>query len=120
MKDKKSTYGTVKLNAFETTIKWFVGDFNEFVSKYKLKDWELRKDCAGLTLVCEKYILIYSDIEDTNNTIPHEVVHAVARMAEHRDILFDGTNHEMIAYLVGYISGKILNKLKLNNYGTKR
>lgn len=112
MKDKKSIYGTVKLNAFETTIKWFVGDFKEFVSKYKLQDWNLKEGSLGLTLVCDKHILIYSDGTDNNNTIPHEVIHAIAKMAEYRDILFDGTNHEMIAYLVGYISGKILNKLK--------
>ena len=76
-----------------------------------MQDWELKEGSIGLTLVCEKYILIYSDIEDTNNTIPHEVVHAVARMAEHRDILFDGTNHEMIAYLVGYVSGEIFKRI---------
>ena len=104
-------YGTIKLHAFETTIKWFVGDFNDFVKKYKLEDWEL-KESIGVTLVCDKYYLIYSDGKDNNNTIPHEVIHAVARMAEHRDILFDVTNHEMIAYLVGYVSGKILDKIK--------
>lgn len=103
-------HGIVKLNAFETTIKWFVGGFKEFVNKYRLQDWELKEGSIGLTLVCDKYIIIYSDGTDNNNTIPHEVIHAIARMAEHRDILFDGTNHEMIAYLVGYVSGKILDK----------
>lgn len=104
-------YGSIKLSAFEAKIKWFVGDFKDFIKKYKLEDWEL-KESIGVTLVCDKYYLIYSDGKDNNNTIPHEVIHAVARMAEHRDILFDVTNHEMIAYLVGYVSGKILDKIK--------
>ena len=107
-----SKYGTIKLNAFETTIKWFVGDFKDFVKKYKLEDWDLKGSNVGLTLIDNKHIIIYSDGTDDNNTIPHESVHAIARMAELRDILFDGTNHEMIAYLVGYVSGKILDKLK--------
>ena len=104
-------HGTIKINAFETTIKWFVGDFKDFIKKYKLEDWEL-KESIGLTLVCRRYYLIYSDGTDNNNTIPHEAIHGIARMAEHRGILFDVTNHEMIAYLVGYISGTILNKVK--------
>lgn len=107
-------HGTIRLKAFETTIKWFVGDFKEFLKKYKLQDWELEDDDIGLTLVRKRYYLIYSDGTDNNNTIPHEVVHAITRMCQHRDILFNDTNHEMIAYLVGYVSGKILDKLNSN------
>lgn len=106
-----SKYGTIKLEAFGTTIKWFVGDFEEFLKRYKLQDGELEDGALGLTLICDKYYLIYSDGTDNNNTIPHEVVHAITRMCQHRDILFNDTNHEMIAYLVGYVSGKILDKV---------
>lgn len=113
MEEKKgqSSYGVIRLKAFETTIKWFVGDFDEFEKKYKLKEWNLKDKYLGLTLTCEKYYLIFSDGTDNNNTIPHEVVHAISRMCEHRDILFNETNHEMIAYLVGFVSGKILNEV---------
>ena len=106
--------GTVRLKAFETTIKWFVGDFKEFLKKYMLQDGELEDDAIGLTLVCKRCHLIYSDGADNNNTIPYEVVHAITRMCQHRDILFNDTNPEMIAYLVGYVSGKILDKLNSN------
>lgn len=105
-------YGIVKLNAFETTIKWFVGDFKEFIKKYRLEKCELEDNYLGLMFKHNGTYFIYSDGSDNNNTIPHEVVHAIARMADSRDILFDETNHEMIAYLVGYVSGKILDKLK--------
>lgn len=107
-------HGIVKLNAFETTIKWFVGDLKEFIKKYKLEKCEIEGGCLGLTFIHNGVYYIYSDGTDDNNTIPHEVIHVVARMAEYRGMLFDGTNHEMIAHLVGYISGKILDKL---NYG---
>lgn len=112
MKNKTpNKHGVIRLRAFETKIKWFVGDFNDFVKKYKLEKWELDDSYIGLTLVCDNFYIIYSNGKDNYNTIPHEAVHAVARMSEHRDILFDGTNHEMIAYLVGYVSGEIFKGL---------
>jgi len=112
MKNKTpNKHGVIRLRAFETKIKWFVGDFNDFVKKYKLEDWELSGHSVGLTLACEEYYLIYSDGSDDWNTIPHEAVHAIALMSTNKGILFDGTNHEMIAYLVGYVSGEIFKRL---------
>ena len=105
-------FGTVRLSAFDTTIKWFVGDFINFVIKYKLQEWDLDSSSSGLTLVDDAgYIVVYSNGVDVNNTIPHEVIHAISRMANHRGLLFDITNHELIAHLVGYVSGKILDKI---------
>ena len=104
-------FGTIKLNAFDTTIKWFVGDFKSFIKKYKLCNCELEDGYLGMTFKHNGVYFIYSDGEDVYNTIPHEAVHAIARIAECRGILFDITNHEMIAYMVGYVSGKILDSL---------
>ena len=104
-------FGTVRLSAFDTTIKWFVGSFDSFIKKYRLENLELENNCLGLMVTHNGQYFIYACGEDIYNTIPHEVVHAIARMAEIRDILFDETNHEMIAYLVGYVSGKILDKI---------
>lgn len=107
-------HGTIRLKAFETTIKWFVGDFKEFIQKYKLEKCELEEDYLGLMFKHNGVYFIYSDGTDNNNTIPHEAVHAITRMCQHRDILFNDTNHEMIAYLVGYVSGKILDGVNPN------
>ena len=104
-------YGTINLNAFDTKIKWFVGDFKSFIKKYKLCKCELEGGCLGMTFKHNGFYFIYSNGEDVYNTIPHESVHAIARIAESKGILFDITNHEMIAYMVGYVSGKILDNL---------
>ena len=103
----KNIYGTINIDVFDTKIKWFIGDFNDFVKKYKLEDQEL-EDSIGLTMTVDDYILIYSDCTEYLNTIPHEAVHAVSRISDHRNLLFNTDNSEMLAYLVGYISGKIL------------
>lgn len=104
-------YGVIKLNAFDARIKWFVGNFKNFIKKYRLEKCGLEDGYLGMTFKHNGVYFIYSDGEDVYNTIPHESVHAIARMAEHRGILFDVTNHEMIAYMVGYVSGKILDSL---------
>ena len=104
-------HGLIKLNAFDTTIKWFVGNFKDFIKKYNLEKCELEDSYLGLTFRHNGFYFIYSNGEDVYNTIPHESVHAIARIAESKGILFDITNHEMIAYMVGYVSGKILDNL---------
>lgn len=114
----KNIYGTINIDIFDTKIKWFIGDFNDFIKKYNLEDQELEYS-IGLTISINNYILMYSDGTDNLNTIPHETIHAVSRMSDHRDLLFNIDNSEMIAYLVGYISGKILGN-KLLNYESKR
>ena len=104
-------YGAVKINAFESTIRWFVGDINDFIKKYKLEEYDLSSDALGYTVIHKGRCYVYSNGEDVNNTIPHEAVHAISRMTESKGILFSNNNHEMLAYLIGYVSGKILDKI---------
>ena len=108
----KNRYGKINLKVIDTSINWFIGNFDDFIIKYNLEDSDLENNYMGLTFNHEGEYYIYSNGYDIYNTIPHETVHVVSMICDHRDILFDKTNHEMIAYLVGYISGQILDQKK--------
>lgn len=74
---------------------------------------------AGTTRMLSTNVVIITLCKETNkyeliNTISHESFHAAQKILDRVGVDFSkGGNNEVYAYLVGYIDGKILEKLNL-------
>lgn len=107
-------FGKIKIDLYGRVVYWGYCSIQEFIDKYKLSKY-LYEDYSlanGLSFMIDGYSYIFIDKDcDIFEVVPHESLHSAMDIMEFVSIKLDYSNQEPLAYLAGYISGKILNKI---------
>lgn len=107
-------HAKIKLDIYNCSVYWFLGNLSDFQEKYKLPSC-IFEDCEnvdGLAVYYNnKHYIYLNDKADIYNVVPHECLHVVCDIFKVKEIEFDNDNHEHASYLLGYIAGKIFNKI---------
>lgn len=112
MKEKE-----IVIPIFNYGVKMVIGDRNEVLdvieSEYPGVSLDVHRHDKGTYLLIEDnnkalsydYLLVFDDADD--NTIHHEALHLAWQILDSVKVKIDLNNHEILAYLMDYISTKV-------------
>ena len=105
-------FGQIRIDIYDAKVRWFIGSKIKFQRKYNIPDFVLEntEGSDGLTIYYKGYHYVWAEGVDFYKVIPHECLHVVCDIFKLRDIEFDNDNHEHAAYLLGYLTNKIMSK----------
>ena len=105
-------FGQIRIDIYDAKVRWFIGSKRDFQKKYNIPDFVLEntEGSDGLTIYYKGYHYVWAEGVDLYKVIPHECLHVVCDIFKLRGIEFDNDNHEHAAYLLGYLTNKIMSK----------
>lgn len=112
-KSKKIKLATYNCNLIIIITDQLTSEVNNIYKKLNHND-SFQGEAEGvlLTLDIDNYYLLYDVQYLSNNTIAHEIYHAVVKVTEDRDIV----DEESQAWLCGYLAEEVYKYIQKNNF----